>query len=262
LPKDPDDSFFVPFGLARTQVTSGQRDFVGFHVLVQTPLEVQNYMLPSACVSKWTVLVPPATLNGNPLVQAREQFGPWIERLRKSSNDVKIYEDLKTFGEWLNPADPGQERESSALLILSHHEANSIFFDQDVDAISATNMTRLFASPSIAIINACGTANPGAFEFVREFNRNGIYTVLASSIEVDARLGGAFSKLLAERLESGKTRPAYNLELAVFDALTELSKVSDEYGVDSHPYGPRALIFTVLGNGGVRACIPSQQAAR
>jgi hypothetical protein len=197
-------------------------------------------------------------LAGNPIALARAKFAPWIDIFEQSPQTTQIYDDLdfKNFQRWANPADPLSHKESDAILILSHHDNNGLYFDQDVMIISPGNMTRLFSFPSLAIINACGTANPGAFEFVREFNLHGVDSIVASSIEVDARLGGKFASTLADMLDRGSTDANYKLDQAVFDAIKDLSGQSDEYDPDPHPYGPRALIFSVIGNGNLRVCVP------
>jgi hypothetical protein len=140
-------------------------------------------------------------------------------------------------------------------LILSHHENNSLYFDQDRSAIFATNVKRHFAIPSLAIIDACGTANPGAFEFIREFNLHGMNAAIASSVDVNGRMGGVFLRLLTDALARNRADESYSLDRAVFDAIKALWDEPDELEA-SQKYGPRALVFGLVGNGKLRVCVP------
>ncbi len=255
LPQRPDDAFIIPAGLARVQVAPGRNEFLGFHFRIQTPLELQDYSPTATCISRWVLLVPPPTLAGNPLMDARDKFADWIRVFQSSTDTTTLFDDLDKFKDWLNPIDPLARKEGEAILILSHHDKNSLYFDQNVSAI-LPSMKRRFDTPSIAIIDACGTANPGAFEFVREFNLHGVSSVIASSIEVDARMGGLFLKFLMDSLDLHSSESSYTLDGATFDAIKALSLQSDEYGDTPQRFGPRALIFGLVGNGNLRACPP------
>jgi SH3 domain-containing YSC84-like protein 1 len=258
LPQQPDQGFFIPMGLARVKVAANRKEFLGFHFRIQSPLELQDYSPQTTCVDKWTLLVPPPNLVGNPLLAARAAFDGWISKFQSFRPNASVYDNLDKFRDWLAGDDavaPG----SATVLILSHHENNSLFFDQSVSAIFATNVKRQFAKPSVAIIDACGTANPGAFEFVREFNAHGANAVVASSVEINGRMGGVFLRLLADSLDRNRTDPTYTLDRAVFDSITALRTQPDETGDNpAKMYGPRALLFGLVGNGNMRLCVPGK----
>ncbi len=113
--------------------------------------------------------------------------------------------------------------------------------------------------PSVAIIDACGTANPGAFEFVREFNSHGVNAVVASSVDINGRMGGVFLGMLADALDRNKSDLSYTLDRAVFDAATKLRIEPDIAGGNPpKKYGPRALLFDLVGNGNLRVCTPPE----
>ena len=254
LPQQADKSFIVPTSLARVEVASGRSEFLGFHFRIQTPLEMQDYSTSAKCISKWTVLVPPDKLPGNPLAQARELFSGWIKTFEASPDSAKVYDDLVKFkSEWIKPTGAFTV-ESSAVLILSHHEKNTFHFDAD-DAGIFPDMTRHYATPSIVIMAACETANPGSFEFVREFNLHGASAVIASAVDVPPTLGGALLASLADALDQNVTNEEYTLDRALFDALTSVGRRSDGYA-EPHAWGPRVLIFELIGNGGLRVCVP------
>jgi len=140
-------------------------------------------------------------------------------------------------------------------LILSHNQGNTIHFDSD-DAGIEPVMTRRYATASLVILGACSTANPGAFEFVREFNLHGANSIIASSVDVDSRLGGLFLKVLADKLKLNAGKSDYTIDRAVFDTFSDLEKEPDNFPAESMPYGARVLIFNVAGNGNIRVCVP------
>jgi hypothetical protein len=256
LPQQPDQGFFIPMGLARVTVAPTRKEFLGFHFRIQSPLELQDYSSQATCIDKWTLLVPPATLAGNPLLNARAAFTDWISKFQSFKPNATVYDNLDKFRDWLNTDQIG-DRGSTAVVILSHHENNSLYFDQSVSAIFATNVKRHFAMPSVVIIDACGTANPGAFEFVREFNWHGVDAVVASSVDINGRMGGVFLRMLADALDRNSTDPNYTLDRAVFEAVTKLKVESDQTGANPpKKYGSRALLFGLVGNGNLRVCTP------
>ena len=161
-------------------------------------------------------------------------------------------EDLSKFGDWLGQRT--SDHQSTAVFILSHHDTNKLVFDPDseVPAVFSTSIERRFAVPSLAIINACGTAEPGAFDFVRELNRAGVNSIIATNTEVDGAMAGLFASILMELLHEHANDPNYTLDLAKFDAVNALSK-----SPAASPYGSRALIFSLLGNGNVKVCTPT-----
>ena len=132
-----------------------------------------------------------------------------------------MYEDLKQFKTaWLNPAH-SEKPGNDVVLILSHNQGNTIHFDPDDEGIAPV-MSRRYATASLVILGACSTANPGAFEFVREFNLHGANSIIASSVDVNARLGGLFLKELTDKVNAGKKD--YTIDRAVFDTFNDLKK--------------------------------------
>lgn len=261
IPEHPDQAFVVPLGLMRVPVTARRSEYVGFHFRVQTPLPRQDYSNPGLTLSKWTVLVPPGNLTPavNPLATARGQFKEWIELLAEDKAHSTVYTDIDKFGSWLKLGFQ-PPFENQVVMILSHHDQklNTLFIDQSSSVIFPTNMRRHFANPSVAIIDACGAADPGAFEWVKNFNVNGMNTVIASSIEVDARMGGDFLRLLAEQLNAKPTDNTYTIDQAFFDAIAKLRLERD--GTEPKPirYGPRALIYNLVGSANVHVQIVSK----
>jgi hypothetical protein len=256
LPSAGDQNFIVPLQLARVNVSAQDSVFLGFIFRVQVPLELQDYSSGVGCINQWELLVPPKGLQDNPLSEARDTFSDWIDAFKASKNAV-VYEDLQQFESvWLNPKHdekPGND----VVLMLSHNQGNTIHFDSD-DAGIEPDMTRRYATASLVILGACSTANPGAFEFVREFNLHGANSIIASSVDVDARLGGLFLKVLADKLKLNAGKNDYTIDRAVFDTFSDLEKEPDNFPAESKPYGARVLIFNMAGNGNIRVCVPAK----
>jgi hypothetical protein len=52
-----------PMGLVRVPLPGGSKDFLGFSVNIEAPLELQDYSTQSKCISDWVLFVPPAGRN-------------------------------------------------------------------------------------------------------------------------------------------------------------------------------------------------------
>jgi hypothetical protein len=260
LPQHADDAFVVPLGLTRVPLPDGTREFLGFRFRIQTPLRLQDYSEYGACLSNWVLLMPPSNLfAGNPLILARQQFADWIDVFQADHVHAKLYQDVDAFKNWIATS-PMKDAspENYAVMILSHHQGNSLFLDRSISSIFAPLIVKSFGSPSVAIIDACGTANPGAFEFVKDFNNHGVYSVVASSVEVDARMGGDFLAALTDAIDHNSLDQRYTLDQAVFDSIHSLRDQADGPGKSAMRYGPRALVYGLLGNGEVKLCVPSK----
>lgn len=248
LPGRAEPLFLVPLGLL---YVPGYDDFVGLHFRIETPLERQDYTASPGCISKWVLVVPendPAHQYDD-MQQARAPFASVIDEFQKSQNST-IYEKMGPFRSWLRQG--GGTAESEALLILSHHDSNRLYFDPS-DTVESVSVQRPFLVPSIAIINACGTAKPGALEFVREFNDHGMSAEVATASEVEPRMAGLFAASLIRHLQDHAAETDYGVARARFDAVVEVSQMAMATG---EKYGPRALIYVMLGNGSIRACTP------
>ena len=263
LPQRPEDAFVVPMGLVRVPLSNGRNEFLGFHFRIQTPLEIQDYSEHTTCPSTWVLLMPPANLTDNPLTDARYEFKDWIDVFLSDTSHATLFDDVDKFKGWLVlEQPPGKRPDNYAVMILSHHGNNSLWIDQYQSSIFAPIIGKMFGNPSIAIIDACGTANPGAFEFVQDFNNHGVFTIIASSVEVDAKLGGDFLRSLADQVSAPahKADSTYTIDRAVYDAIQDLSKQKDASDAPVS-YGPRALIYGLLGNGNVKICVPRKPAS-
>ena len=248
------DLLLISLSLMQVQLSDKSLEFMGTYANVQSPLEFQNYGKPTSCLSQWVLFVPPEK---NPIPpslaqvsNARDQFKDWIAAFRQTCKDC-VNEDEKQFESWLEDSTSSP---SVGIVILSHHSANSLFFyDGGSPAILSTSVSRNFSFPSIAILDACGTSQPGASEFIREFNQHGVSSVIATSTEVDPVMAGKFLALFMDQLRTHASDVTYTVSDARFDAVHLLAAQND---TDGKSYGARALVYLLAGNGALRACVP------
>jgi hypothetical protein len=127
-------------------------------------------------------------------------------------------------------------------------------------SVHSSNIKRRFDAPSVAIINACGTAKPGALAFVRQLNSQGVGAVIATKTLVDGRMAGLFLSNLFAALRVNETDASYSLARAKFDAVKKLSETVIPNSRKRELYGSKAYNYSLLGNGNVRVCVTGGQA--
>jgi Carboxypeptidase regulatory-like domain len=260
LPTNSDTVFSVPFDLMWAKFPDGTTDFLGRHVKVSTPLEIQDYMPPSACVSQWALFVPPASTDSQDALYAGLlAVSDSIKSFKKSPNQVAIFDGsdaITSFDTWLGRDidDP----KSYGLVTLSHHTQDRLCFDDELcpsTSVLAGDIKRGLTRPSIAILAGCGTARPGATEFIRKLNGHGVSAVIATSATVLAPMAGKFLAILIRLLKEHSSDTNYTIDQAKFEAVNELSRTPVADG-STITYGAPAFMFTFLGNGNLRLCTP------
>lgn len=245
-----------PIGLtpdgASTETDYGP--FTGFYLDIQTPLEIQDYSDSKECVSKWTLFVPPRNADGDlgAVEEARNNLSPWIEGFKSACGDcVMDDEDEIKFRHFLN----GDGPDAGAVLVLSHHSDDfGLYFDESTytPAILPSDIGRTFNENSIAILGACGTAEPGGSEFITKFNEMGVRSVIATTTAVEPSMTGRFLTLFLDSFSP--TSESNTIGKARFLAARKLSLTEDSPG--GALYGPRALVFILAGNAGRHLCVP------
>jgi hypothetical protein len=245
LPNNPDLSFSVPLDVMAVRLPSGMEEFLGFHFRVEVPLEIQDYTPSASCISAWRLMVPPPD-SPNEMQRARTPFAGWIKEFRDWKDHAQVDYKEKLFDDWLNQNE--SVKDGMALLTLSHHARGRLCFSDDAckgQAVLSASIRRSFSFPSLALINACGTAQPGASEFIRVLNRKGIDAVIATSTAVDGEMAGQFLKtfvrLLHDSTDSGET-----LGRVKFETVKQLRE----------RYHSKALAYSLLGNDSIRLCVP------
>src|SRR5262249_26081383 len=114
-----------------------------------------------------------------------------------------FYRDIGKLRQWL--ADPVRDLDRSALVVTSHHDKDALFF-QDNDRIFSRQIARLLAPAALAVLNGCGTGEPGATDFIAELSRRGVAAVIATGTEVQGEMAGWFLRCLAETLDGAGAR--------------------------------------------------------
>jgi len=261
LPRQSDSLILFPLGLMVVPIDDAkQKDFLGFHFRIETPLERQDYSLPEECISHWHLLVPGKNPNSTDELQtARSQVEGWIDTFTSVPDAAKVCETIDCFRQWINP---DTDLDNSAptretIVILSHHDANRIFLEKNnpADSLESASVQRELGKSSVAILSACGTGKPAAMEFVRQFNDRGVAAAISTSTSVPAAMGGAYLECLLRRLsQKHPAQKIYTLFDANFDAIHDLSEMVDPS--TNQKWGAKALIFTVVGNGALRICTP------
>jgi hypothetical protein len=251
LPESPDIAYAVPLDLMVVPVSDDRDEFVGFNVKVESPMEVQDYSVPSSCIDSWRLFVPgPDFGESTPMGMAVHPFLPDVTMFRAWKTHAKVDFTVEEFDGWIGQRT--QSPQSTAIVTLSHHASGKLCFTGESckeESVKEANIWRGFPHPSLAVINACGTSAPGASEFVRHLNARGVQTVIATSTAVDGSMAGQFLHNLIERLRTSKD-PDYTVSDAKFDAVKDLRAT----------YGPRALVYSFLGNDSIKVCVPPRPA--
>jgi hypothetical protein len=249
----PDQPLLVPLGLLAVKLDTGVSEPLGFHFRIEAPLDVQTYRPSTDCISRWVLVVPPINVQQEELKNAR---GRIAARLDSWSGIVTAHEAMSTFANWIG--DSQKDATPTALVVLSHHDHNQVFFSAG-DSVTSDMIDHRFATPSVAVLDGCGTGSPGAIDFVRKLNESGVATVIATVTEVNAEMAGDFLDCLALQLDDNKTNADFNIWQAYFQAQACLQSRKPQYPVGAGPYGARVLAYTLLGNGNLRLCLPAQE---
>jgi hypothetical protein len=251
IQQGPDRPLLIPLGLMAVSLDKKPAKFLGFYFRIETPLETQSYQTSEVCLSRWVTVSPPPDVRDPALKQAVGRLKKLVPIWREQA--LKPFEDMTKFGEWIKGKDT--EKDATALVILSHHTKNRISFEPQ-KLVMSRELTRRFSKPSIVILDGCGTGSPGAVDFVRQLNRNGFYTVIATSTEVDPIIAGDFLDTLSTVLENNKDDEKFNISGAYFKTLQLMRSKVPPNG--NKNYGPRVLEYTLIGNGNVRLCPPKK----
>ncbi len=245
----------LPLGLMAIPTGTNSADFLGFNLRIETPLPTQTYESSSECMSQWAIVVPPEAGIDETLAAARMQAVSVIEQ--KWRPLATPYTVMQEFGRWLGRTEKSGDNDVNAIVVLSHHAKNTLSFKED-DSITSSSVVRRFKRPALAILNGCGTAQPGAEEFIRELNLRGVSTVIATSTEVEPDLAGDFFNCLNTTLETHAAHKDVTVSQLFYESLSCLRGKSPSK-IGAQPYGARVLKYALLGNGSLRLCSPKKE---
>jgi hypothetical protein len=217
---------------------------IGLQFRVETPLLYQDYAPALTCVSRWAGLVPdPTQFNSNDeMFKVGDPIARWVPRLTTARGTPELFSDLAQFRAWISDATAAPATSGIAVLIASHHDGNSIYFNETA-ALESQVVQRRLGRPSLVIMNACGSGKPGQSDFIRRFNENGAMAAIATSTKVDAEMAGLFVSTL---LDVAARHDGWPLGELFFETIRDVSRT----------YNTQTLSYMLLGNAGLRICIP------
>lgn len=234
--------FIIPFGLMAVDVTDKDKEFIGYHFKIETPLRVQSYEAESDCISSWLTVLPD---NDKDLQNAKKRVDKDI--IKKWDNNSILYIEIEQFREWINK--DIKDATPTVISVLSHHNQNELYDNKS--SVLSVDVLREFKTPSIAILNGCGTGSVAAKDFIEQLNTRGVITVIATSAEVDAYMAGDFLDCLARNVEDKKGEKDFTISQAYFNTLKCVSGKNPNYGAN-------VLRYSLLGNGNLRLCPPKK----
>lgn len=241
---------YLPLGLATVQ--SAPTEFLGFRYRIEAPLERQTYRASPACVSRWFFAIPPPNPSSpGALPKARQRFETLLTQWSGEVQDV--FDTIPELRKWLAESRPPEP--SSAVVVVSHHDQNTLYFEQN-ERLTSKQVQRQFGEASVLFLNGCSTGSPVALDLIRQFNERGIAAVVASYVAISPEMAGDFVAALGEVVNGGNAQGLTVADL-FFRAMQALRlKRANDTAI---AYGPRALVFSLLGNGAVRLCPPRKE---
>jgi hypothetical protein len=247
------ETSFFPIGLINVDNTAD--GFLGFHTKLQMPLPEQDYSQYS-CPRSWQALLPVQT-SDPALRDARHRFSehfiinpfrPTETLYSFGSGSVPVFSRFDLFNRWIDTRDL---RDAVTLLVVSHHDRNSLYFDRETSILHSQNVSASFTGPSVAILAGCSTGQPGAGSVAYELNQAGVQAIIATNTGISGALAGDFVELLTRRVqESEEPIPIGPLLSQVQRDLYELKAATGS------AYGPSVLSFSFAGNPAVEICRP------
>jgi hypothetical protein len=238
------DSLIVPFGMTATQLGGGVVDFLGNRFRIEMPLRVQNYQPDEHELTRW-FLVAPSASRTDELGDARKRAGASIDKWTLAA--TQTFSDMTSAADWIGAKQT--EPAGSALVVLSHHDNDRLFFD-DNDQLRSDDIVRTFARPSAAILDGCGTG-AAAGRLIQNLNDAGFSAIIATATPASPQMAGDFLACLADTLDKNQGFAAFTLAHAFHNAVVCVR--------DEKKYGARALTWLMLGNGSLRLRSPRKE---
>ena len=241
----PNLDLYLPLGLAHVG-----NQFIGFSFRVESPLPVQSFLPQTGCVTRWTMALPNPPIDtalDRAVAALQGRFGTptgW-------NATTEFYREIGKLKEWL--AKQERDLDRSAIVVTSHHDKDTLFF-QGNDRIFSREIERLLAPGSVAVLNGCGTGEPGATDFIAELSRRGVAAVIATGTEVQGEMAGHFLDCLAGALENASGHQMKMAELHF--ASVQCLRARSPQQVGATPYGAQALSYLLLGNANLTLCSP------
>ncbi len=232
-----------PLSLAWVPIPGNKSGHLAEGFRIEMPLPRQAYGGSFPCIGNLKLFLPPFEDVDAELRVAFEEALPGIEALDEAAPGMlEIESSWPRFRHWLG--DQSETAAAQVLILLLHHDRNSLLLGLSGPQVplTVTSVRRTYARPAVGVLAACGSGAPLADDFVTQFNRLDMYSLVASSMNVDAVLGGAYVRELLLEIAGATT------DISLGSAHTRaLNKLFAEFG-------PQVFGLTLLGDSGVRIC--------
>lgn len=239
---------FIPLGLLLIMDDTDpcRNFFLGQRFRVISPLPIrQSYARNNNCISSAVAFLPPdGKTSDTALENAKTAMADSLKNLgvRKQLKNMKDINDYLISGQTVGS--------STALLILSHHSKDRIWFTNVEDYVAPGDFSFSFGMPSFAVLNACETAATDENDFVNTLNEKGMDAVIATASEVRGYMNGRFFFCLDKTIREKKGVP---LSQIVHDTL--VGCLWSDKDSDNISFEANVLKYVFLGNGDLTLCI-------
>lgn len=241
--------FILPLGMMAIDFDEGRTEFLAFHFRIATPLKYGSYVDNSQCISHRILSMP---VKDEELKKYYQQIDKTLQDGWKINAREELLEDLPSFKKWLN--EEVNDNRSTAIIVMTHHGENT--FADETGEVSSTDVRREFTQPSVAILNGCGTMEPTSTDFIKQFNKRGVMAVVATSTSVDKRMAADFLESLGKEIQWARQEGEKEITLSELFYRTQ-RRLYWEF--DNHK--ANVLRYTLLGDGGLRLCVPTEGGA-
>jgi hypothetical protein len=240
----------LPLTLLNTEPSSPADRLLGFHLRIEQPLVSQEYANAGACISNWVAFTPART---GGLSEPWSRLSNVLPRWQSAPQDR---DPVSWFREWVGG---GVSDAPTALFTFSHHDNDSLSLEDDMsNRITSLGVARRFTSPSVAVINGCGSrGNIGPFGLINTLNRLGVGAAIVTSSEVDQDMAAHFYECFFAAVKAADPKDGITIGQAYQQAVQCLSsKLRSPTSDAKDTWGPAALKYLLVGNAGIRLCYP------
>jgi len=252
--KDKSMPGLFPLGLLNFEDNTSS--FIGYHFRIEIPLPKQNYNSQNNCLTNWVPVIRTRNFDANRMGVLKEAFGEinkdgrlkvnsiGKESLRITHNypPVPVYYKMADFNKWIRDEAEG---DSAILVVLSHHNNESLFFDNKISIMSKHTIRKQFRNPSVAILSGCSTGKPGSSGVIRALNSHNFDSVIATNTGINGRLAGSFVNCFFKEIENSDS-------IYVGTAFSGAQRCL--YNDVNYDYDSQLLSFTFAGNPSTKIC--------
>jgi hypothetical protein len=251
----------IPFGaITATAQHNGAAvtDHIGYYFRIETPLPIQNYATSQGCISRWFALRP-AEPNAADIKLIRERLlQRWHTGIYKFFDGFIRGAEERQLKKWARVQRDDDSLQPGVLYITSHHGDSTAGIGtlvlDDGDEMSSIDVKRQFATPTLVVLNACGTVRPGGDSFLKAFSYGNAATIIGTKYSVPVDMALDFTDILDDKMR--KAPPGTTIGTIFFDTILALRNKKGEEAGDE-VWGGHALAYTLAGNSGVVICAPT-----